>query len=312
MRTDLLDEYLVFSKHLNFTKAAAELNVSQSALSKHIAALEKELQVKLVSKTSGGKLELTQAGVLFVAHAQRISDDCRAAFDEIGSHCANLPVRLQWFSSPDAKEALSLIAEDGMPFSLMPFYDTNGSSYFSSLLHNRSDIVYTASVLDIPPLREEASRHGIATLPAGRTLLSIVLPASHPLAVNKSLSRNDLSGCTILMPDAFTFAEWRSVLAHYLVPATPSFALRPLYGNIENIEYTEFSDSLFIYQSATVETIFANRGDVRIYRQLDGEPIELSCIVAYRKDNPNPNVELLARRLSEILEGGPKKAHLVD
>ena len=43
MKTETLYEFLVLSKTLNYSKAAENLYISQSVLSKHIQEMEKEL-----------------------------------------------------------------------------------------------------------------------------------------------------------------------------------------------------------------------------------------------------------------------------
>ena len=54
---------------LNFTKAAQELNITQSALSRSIQALEAECRVRLFDRNRG-MVALTQAGREFIRHAE--------------------------------------------------------------------------------------------------------------------------------------------------------------------------------------------------------------------------------------------------
>lgn len=65
-----LREFLVFQSHMNYTAAAKELYISQPALSSHISALEKELDVELVSH--GRMPALTQAGRTLVEEASHL------------------------------------------------------------------------------------------------------------------------------------------------------------------------------------------------------------------------------------------------
>ena len=59
----LVEYFLVVAREQNMTKAAAELHVSQPALSAQIAALEKQLGIKLFKRTNKSTL-LTGDGVL--------------------------------------------------------------------------------------------------------------------------------------------------------------------------------------------------------------------------------------------------------
>lgn len=65
MHMDVLREFTVFSRYLNFTKAASELHMSQPSLSKHIKQLEAEIGFPLISH-HGRRLSLTAEGGRFL------------------------------------------------------------------------------------------------------------------------------------------------------------------------------------------------------------------------------------------------------
>lgn len=94
MQIETLEEYVVLAKHLNFSKAAIELSMTQSTLSKHIAALEREVGFPVVERS--GSVRLTQAGALLLDCAQQTANAYRSGL----SRCRKLlaeasPVRLQ-------------------------------------------------------------------------------------------------------------------------------------------------------------------------------------------------------------------------
>ncbi len=57
--------------HGSFSAAGQALSFTQSAVSQHIAALEREAGAQLVERTSRG-VRLTEAGRVLVAHAEAI------------------------------------------------------------------------------------------------------------------------------------------------------------------------------------------------------------------------------------------------
>ena len=67
MRTEFIEEYLVFARHLSFSRAAAELHITQPNLSKHMAELEREVGVELIDRKTFGKNRpvLSKAGKFF-------------------------------------------------------------------------------------------------------------------------------------------------------------------------------------------------------------------------------------------------------
>lgn len=69
----LLNYFLVVAREQNMTRAAAELHISQPALSAQIADLERQLGIKLFKRTNKSTI-LTEDGILFRARAQELID----------------------------------------------------------------------------------------------------------------------------------------------------------------------------------------------------------------------------------------------
>lgn len=66
----VFQEYMTLVMHRNFTSAAKELYISQSTLSRHIDALERDLGVELIYKSQ--PFALTEAGKVVMRHAPAI------------------------------------------------------------------------------------------------------------------------------------------------------------------------------------------------------------------------------------------------
>ena len=75
MELSQLKVFFEVSEHLNFSKAAKKLHLSQPAVSIRIKSLEKSLKVELF-KRSQNKLELTEAGI-------ETKKTCLKIFEEI-------------------------------------------------------------------------------------------------------------------------------------------------------------------------------------------------------------------------------------
>lgn len=74
MTSDQIMYFLEIAQCLNFSKAAENLNLSQSSLSKHIKNLEQEIGVALFNRTTR-KISLSQAGSDFLSFAKILMDD---------------------------------------------------------------------------------------------------------------------------------------------------------------------------------------------------------------------------------------------
>ncbi len=66
-----LECFVAVAEHLNFSKAAAQLHLSQPPLTRHIQSLEEKLGVKLLTRNTHA-VSLTAAGALFLEDARSI------------------------------------------------------------------------------------------------------------------------------------------------------------------------------------------------------------------------------------------------
>lgn len=78
MDIQTLQCFLSVARHLNFTKAAGECHISQTAMSKKINSLENELGVALFYRDNRS-VELTPAGTEFLAHTSNLIESYNSA-----------------------------------------------------------------------------------------------------------------------------------------------------------------------------------------------------------------------------------------
>ena len=72
--------FIAAARHLNFTRAAREMHISQPAVSKNICDLEMQAGLNLFER-NGHKLALSEAGRMLLDHAIRI----RSIYEELNS-----------------------------------------------------------------------------------------------------------------------------------------------------------------------------------------------------------------------------------
>lgn len=77
-----IDTFLAVCRHMNFTRAAEELNITQPGVSRHIHQLEEEYGVRLF-EFEGKKAALTPAGHLILEAAQTVKHDDRFLRDQL-------------------------------------------------------------------------------------------------------------------------------------------------------------------------------------------------------------------------------------
>jgi len=83
----LIEYFLRVAELGSINRAAADLRLSQPALSRHIALLEHQLRAKLFTRTRGG-VRLTEAGTLLVERAGPILRQWTSLIDQVGDRAA--------------------------------------------------------------------------------------------------------------------------------------------------------------------------------------------------------------------------------
>ncbi len=76
--------FLSVAKHLSFTKASTELNISQPAISKHISEIELKYKIRLFERTRG-RVSLTWHGQIFANYAEKLLAQYTELMNEMNS-----------------------------------------------------------------------------------------------------------------------------------------------------------------------------------------------------------------------------------
>lgn len=186
MKLRYLRYFSVLAEELHFGRAAARLSITQPPLSGTIKALEEELGTRLFERDSR-RVELTPAGAAFRVEVQGILDDIDRAAQLVRSVGSGRRGRLNigltgslvYRGSADIVNQFSA----GNPAVEVVLHELSSANQLDALLRGRLD----------------AGFMNATTVPSRLQALSLVddcfvccLPASHPLAGNKTVRLHDL------------------------------------------------------------------------------------------------------------------------
>jgi molybdate transport repressor ModE-like protein len=177
----------------SFSAAAESLHLSQSAVSQQIAALEREVGVPLLDRTSGGP-RLTSAGDALMEHGDAVLCRLEEAERELAQIAGLEGGRLRLASFPTASatlmtRALSLFRQR-FPKVELEFSEDEPEDSFPGLKRGEFDL---AVVFDYPAFPLDFSRDAEAEL-IYEEPMRLALPPGHPLAAAKSVRIADLAG----------------------------------------------------------------------------------------------------------------------
>ncbi|WP_077228456.1 LysR family transcriptional regulator [Sphingomonas hengshuiensis] len=193
--------FLAVAEEQNLHRAAERLNIAQSALSRRIADLERELGgIELFERQARG-VAITPAGETLAYDVRRIllsieearrnvrriaegdTGTLRVAFSEAMLRRPVLPAVLREFRSVHPEVELRA-------------YPLTSDAQRSRLLADEIDVAF---VID-----EVTDRDQFETLNVGWDKFVLVLPADHPLAEKQVVSLQDISGEPLLWPARHT------------------------------------------------------------------------------------------------------------
>ncbi|WP_034591735.1 LysR family transcriptional regulator [Hamadaea tsunoensis] len=182
--------FAVTARTLHFGQAAAELSISQQALSKRIARLEQLLGVPLLVRGHGA-VELTEGGRLFLEPAQRVLAAGREAVAAVRGQ--DRPLRLDVWGhlySPTRSVADVLAADPGLRVQVGPIRDL--PALLAALGRGETD----AGFGRVPAQAPAGLRHRLVRLEP----VDAVLSERHPLAGADTLRPRELAGSTMWFP----------------------------------------------------------------------------------------------------------------
>lgn len=103
-----LATFIAVAEAGSFRRAAHELGYVQSAVSQHVAQLERALGTQLIERDRGTRLRVTRSGRALLVHARRVVNHLRAACADVACLTGDEPLRVA--AEPAAMALLSTLA----------------------------------------------------------------------------------------------------------------------------------------------------------------------------------------------------------
>lgn len=182
--------FLTVAEHLNFTRAAEELFISQPALSKQIRALESQLRVQLferehrsVTLTRAGEALRDELGAVLLAWETVQEQLARASIDEQTTILVGISTGLGRGLLPAVRTRL----QQDAPLAKLQIRQTRWEDPTAGLNSDRDERTDAALVWLPLPMPERFDWVDVATEPR-----LIAMPSRHPLAKRERIQFTDL------------------------------------------------------------------------------------------------------------------------
>lgn len=192
----------------NFSRAARQLFVSQSALSQQIKLLEDELHTKLFIRTNHNVC-LTESGIELLPLAINIIQNvaaCRERINEL-KHLmyGELKIGVTYTLEPCIREAM-LCFMRAHPNIMLKVYYKNVTELLNELHHNQIDIIFSFMPIE---------KHDfIESIQLATHRLMAAMRRSHPLATKSLITQTDLQHQRLILPE--TGLSEHDTICYYL------------------------------------------------------------------------------------------------
>lgn len=303
MEIEHLHEFTVLARALNFREAAAELHISQSALSRHIAALEQFYGVSLFTRDRHA-VYLTKAGAFTLDYAETIWSQ----FSQSREHVRRLfadehhlriggvighPSLYAWIRDAEgrlrhADSAVTLhIGGNTSPLLASQLADMRTGATDCAVLFSVGE-----TGADEPDLEVEL---------IGRAPMALIVSKGHPLASEKLITASMLQqGCFLQFVGPDFSPHWR-VFSELLDAAGIAYTTTPCpadseYDVVRAVD--TMGDSLYLLQRSSILPAVAQNPDVAII-PLDENTLTLNLIFVHLAEHKEKLIPVVLRCLRE-------------
>lgn len=201
MDLDTVRTFVTAADAGRFQEAAADLGVTQQAVSKRVATLERHLGVRLFTRTPRGA-ELTIDGQAFLPHARELLRVAERAVASV--HAVRRPLRVDIIASRGAASGLMRGFHRAYPeieLDVVMLLDIETA--VSAVRSGAIDASFRAVAAPGRPLPEDVDSVRVLDEP-----LQLLTGPAHALAGARSVTLAELAGHRIWMPGIVPGSEW--------------------------------------------------------------------------------------------------------
>lgn len=199
----------------SFSEAAENLYTTQSSVSKHVIAFEKELGLSLFDR-SRRKIQLTEAGAAILVDAKKIAAVYKHLLKSAAIHSGRTEGVLSIASIPVMAHynITGLIADfqNAYPDIKLEISEMEGIDILTRLKEQSFDFAF---------MRIEKLDKGFDSIPLFEDEMAVVVSKEHPFADRKQLSLSELSGENFMLLNKYTLLYDMSLQACKSCSFTP-------------------------------------------------------------------------------------------
>jgi DNA-binding transcriptional LysR family regulator len=290
---DLLEEFIVLARRLNFSSAARELCMTQSCLSKHIMEIEKQTGIKLI--TRGYHIALTPAGKAFLRDMTAVIYDFKQSVAKCKEIQAQKICKLRlheyevWTTPAQILYTLSQCFKKECPSVVIDYVIAGHRSPIEALQDNRLDCAIVLHGATTEGVVDNYADQGFRAIRLATEQVVLWVDKNHSLLHRETLGVKDLSSIPIITSSGRRHDPMQSAITEMCQNA----GFQPSFDNNNVNSITDFfmietdSRCVFILTPQTINDIRVTERKDMTYRMLEGAESALSSYIVAHKSTEN-------------------------
>ncbi|MFF8229320.1 LysR family transcriptional regulator [Streptomyces caelestis] len=273
-----------------FQKAAVDLSLTQQAVSKRIAALEKDLGVRLLVRTPRGA-ELTIDGQVLLSHARSLlqAEERAVAAVRPGERALRVDV-VGRRAAPAGLVRDFHRAHPDIALDVVTLFDANTA--VTAVRDGAVDATFRAVTMPGRRLPD-----GIEAVPVLDEPLRLCVGPDHEFFRAASVTPAQLAGHRIWMPGNVPGTEWSAYYDELAETFGPSIdTIGPNFGIEALLDTIAGSSTLATFLSERTPLVWPADHDLRLVPLRDPTPVYPHSLL-WRTDNPHPGLAALRDHL---------------
>ncbi|MFJ9115167.1 LysR family transcriptional regulator [Streptomyces sp. NPDC102394] len=293
MDLDAVRTFVAVADAGRFREAALTLEITQQAVSKRIAALERDLGARLFTRTARGAL-LTVDGQVFLPHARDLlrAEERAAASVRPGRRALRVDVIGRRLAPADLVRDFHLAHPD-TALDVVTLFDADTA--ISAVRTGTIDASFRALTFPAHRLPD-----GIAAARVHDEALELLTGPGHALAAAHAVTPAQLAGHRIWMPGNVAGTEWAAFYDDlgaafgFTIEVTgPDFGTEPLLDTIAD------SPHLATFVGVQTRMVWPAGHGLRRIPMRDPTPVYPHSLI-WRADNPHPTLAALRAHLGTV------------
>lgn len=294
MKISDMREFITLAKNLNYTDTAKKLYIAQPVLSRHIAAIEKEIGSRLLERTKH-YVSLTPMGKLVLEEFQNIIehyDSLTSKMSLLSSGYAGLiRIGMPSYAIEQYYTPIMNFFKNNYPDLKLPFFSFYTHQIINNLIQEELDI----GLFFYP---DAINNNQISFFKIGREKIVLMVSDKHPFASRSSVTLSEILHHTIIFSQSVNdFQEYiKSLLIErgfslpklLILDYGHQFDLLPLLIREEN--GTAFVPN---YMKST------QRNNI-VFVDIKDNDLYVDVVLAYKKGNNNPSLHFFLQQINQI------------